>query len=279
MLRRVILGLFGLSLVLLAGGLFLLSSFESPPEASLHRSVPQGANLYVSSFLGPSTKQRHALKELFGDSATATSAVESVFDGALKRFGMQFERDVAPWVGGEAAAFLAGDDYALLLDADDEEMAVASGNEMLVRGSTAAPIDAEYRGVSFRFVKSFSSTGRPLASGIVQGALVIGTPGGIKQAVDARAGGNSLEADPVFQPGMAKVRPDRLAMIYVRDADALVERVPGSVNFAFGLLGVEGSPYQAAIFAEDEALVVESTVREPLRLSPQTVSGFLSFEF
>ena len=148
---------------------------------------------------------------------------------------------------------------------------------MLSRGSEAPVVDATYEGTSFRFVKSFAATGLPLASGSIGDSLVIGTPSGLRLAIDA-AGGESLSGILPAEGDADDLSSDRIASLYVKDPDSVVGQLPGSLNFVFGALGVEGDRYQAVVFAEPEALVVESTGREPLRLTPQILSGFLSFE-
>lgn len=277
MFRRAIPGLFALSIALLGGGLYAITLFEDAPVPKLHQLAPPSADVYVSAFAKPSTGQQVALRELFGDERSATSVVESAFDGVLKRFGLRFEDHVRAWVGSELSAFSVGGDYALLFEAADASAALAQAEAMLQRGSEEDPIHAAYEGASFLFVKDFSQTQRPLATGILDTALVIGTPRAFRLAVDAWAG-SSLQDEAAFRAALGELSSDRLASIYVRDADSAASRLPGSINFAFGLLGVEGSPYAAVVYVEREAVVVESTVREPYRLPPQVVRGFLSFE-
>lgn len=276
-MRRAVFGLFALSLALLAGGLYAVSLFEEAPAPTLHRLVPLSADAYVSAFIKPSTDQQVALREVFGDEQSATSVVEGAFDGVLKRFGLRFKEHVREWVGAEVSAFSIGSDYALLLQTDDPAAALAQAQAMLERGSEERPISASYDGAPFVFVKDFSLTQRPLATGIVDSALVMGTPGAFRLANDASMGA-SLQDEGAFRSALGGLNPDRLVSIYVRDADLVASQYPGSINFAFGLLGVEGSPYGAVVYAEREVVVVESTVREPYRLPPQVVRGFLSFE-
>lgn len=275
--RRVITGLLALSLGLLATGLYVLSFFEGPPTPTLHALAPRDADVYVSLFLRPSTAQRSALRDLFGDEATATSKIEQLFDSVLRRFDMRYDEDVEPWAGEEVAAFALGSDYAFLFGTDDLDAAMTSASEMLSRGSEGPIVDATYEGTSFSFVKSFAASGLPLASGSIGDALVIGTPGGLRQAIDAAAGESPTSGLPADTEA-EDLTADRIAAVYVKDADSLVERLPSSLSFAFGALGIQGDGYQAVVFAESEALVVESTGREPLRLTPQMLSGFLSFE-
>lgn len=275
--RRFIAALFAFSLILAGAGFYLLSFFEGAPTAVLHGHVPANADVFVSVFVRPSTAQKAALRDLFGDEAKATSTVESIFDSVLGRFDMRFSEDVRPWASDEAGAFLRGTDYGILFETEDAKAASSSALQVLTRESSAPPIEATYEGARFSFVKSFGDTQLPLAAGLVEDVLVIGTPGGFKDAVDA-AKGVSLADDQSFEQGVDGMTIDRLGTIYVRDPDSLVPRLPGSLNFAFGALGVQGSRYRAVVFAEPEALVVESTVREPLRLTPQMLSGFLSFE-
>ena len=262
--------------MLVAAGFYVLSFFEGPPSPTLHALSPPDADVYVSLFLRPSTAQRAALRDLFGDEETATSRIEELFDSVLKRFDMRFDDDVQPWVGEEVAAFLVGTDYAFLFKTDDLAAATKSASEMLSRGSEDPVVDATYGGTNFRFVKSFAATGLPLASGPIGDALVIGTPSALRLAIDAAAGDSLalLSADREAED----LTSDRIASVYVENPDSLVQQLPGSLNFAFGALGVEGDRYQAVVFAEPESLVVESTGREPLRLTPQVLSGFLSFE-
>lgn len=277
MLRRAIPGLFALSIALLGCGLFAVSLFEDAPAPKLHRLVPRAADIYVSAFIKPSTRQQVALRRVFGDEQSAVSVVEAAFDRALKRFGLRFKEHVRDWVGAEVSAFSVGSDYALLLEAADPSAARAQAEAMLQRGSEERPIPASYGGAPFLFVKDFSHTQRPLVTGVVGTVLVMGTPRAFRLAVDASAG-PSLHEDDGFQAVLGGLVPDRLGSFYVRDADPVAARLPGSVNYAFGLLGVEGSPYGAVVYAEREGVVVESTVREPYRLPPQVVRGLLSFE-
>jgi hypothetical protein len=276
--RRIIVGLLLLSLTLTAAGFYFLSFFEGAPTPELQNYAPPDVDVYVSVFLSPSTAQQSALRDLFGDEEGAVSTIEALIDSVLSRFDMRFAEDVRPWVGEEVGAFLMGTDYVFLFEAEDEDAAVASAERMLAQGSADPVVRVSYEGTPFDLVKSFGGTGLPLASGLLGDALLIGTPGGLRSAIDT-AGGRSLGDDDRSLGETSPLTADRLVALYVRDPDSVVSKLPGALNFAFGVLGVEGPRYRAVVIAESDALVVESTVREPLRLSPQILSGFLSFEF
>jgi hypothetical protein len=264
--RQLVLGivfaLAGLGAIAAVVWSFLLA----PAEDAAVKYVPPDAALYVNVFTDPSNGQKSRLRDLFesfpveGKPEDVLEALEPVIDGLIDDFGLTFDRDVQPWLGGQVALFASGferdSDSAILIATKDSDAALDAverireheGNEI----ETKTYKDAEYQ-----------IDEDDTASGLVEDFLVVGTEGGFRAAVDAFESGESLETSDAFKGTTEDLATDRLALFYVDLRRLLQTPRGGLVGAAAAQLFPAFLPAASAVYARSDSLVVESVATVP----------------
>lgn len=191
-----------------------------PPDDDAIHLVPDDALAYVHVNVDPGTEQyanaAEAADRMGGLASQVIRLVEPELFGAGAGTS-DFEREIEPWFGGEAAVALlprsgGRGDAVQLLEADDEKGArefaaqIASGQ---ARSTTYddVPLSVDRRGV---------------ATALDGGFLVIGRAGAVRELIDTQAG----------QQGAGSLADDR-------DADAARDALPEK-RFADGYLSEGG---------------------------------------
>jgi hypothetical protein len=171
---------------------------------------------------------------------------------------LDFERDVAPWSGGEAALAIlpAGRRSAQeveLLEAADERGAAEFADSLTTGHSRTVSQD----GVKVQVGP------RGVATALVGGFLAIGTRGGIRQVIDAGNGADgtrSLADDPSAGSLRNTLSQDRLADLYIADdgIKGLVAQ-PGAPFASLAAVVDPGASSGAAagLLASDDGLELE----------------------
>jgi hypothetical protein len=221
--------------VALAAVLVFGTSGEAPPPTGAASLVPDDALAYVhvSTDPGrPAVKQALQVAARLPDYPLFTGQVTRRL-GALAagRGRVEFQRDIRPWLGQEAAVALLGTQTStagsiVILDVRDESRARA-----FINGAGAAPA-GPYRGTGlYRY-----PTGTELA--FVRHYLVIGQPASLRSAIDA--GGNrrpSLSASSAYERAAAGEPADRVLDAYASPAGVRRLLLPqGGVIAALGAL-------------------------------------------
>ena len=213
--------------------------------------VPGSAPLYAEAVLGGDGQEQRdaqaALAKILG-TADPQGEIVKLFD----RGGVQFARDVEPWLGervGAAALTVGqrgGDNVVVASSRDDAAARAALGR--------IAPGAAErtYRGVSYRV----DDKRHGLAAGVVDGAVVLGTENGLKAAIDASKGSSLAESD-ALKEARGKVRQERSGFLYVDVAGALR-----------GALGGAAGGAQLAPFVDPIAAALPTTIAAALDAEP-----------
>jgi hypothetical protein len=262
------------------GTLFLLGA----PENSTAAAVPSNASIYASLFVDPSVGQKRALHGLFGQPELEeaiddeTDLVARALEPVLGRIGLSYETDIEPHMGDEVAFFALPassppPDLAILIQTTDrraveERLAAITeidgrrvrsmGGARLLTGGTAG----------FPSVEAF---------GMAKDFLVIATSQRAFQAVaeTTTAPADSLARHPGFRAETGEARDDHLGMFFVRDVRA-IDQLGSRLGTAFSrfLFGVGDRSFAGTLHAESDALVVESSVRDPLRLEASMLAGW-----
>lgn len=196
-----------------------------PPADDAIQLVSEDALAYVHLNVDPGTEQyeeaAQVLERLPGITKQATALTLSQLPGP-NGAPPDFERDIEPWFGGEAALEIVpaagglGEQVQMLEASDDA--AAREFADSIAAGSAGS---ATYRGQKMKVDR------RGLATALVDGFLVIGTQSGVREAIDAASGakGTGSLADDRMASAARDALPDkRLADAYL-SADGIAELV------------------------------------------------------
>jgi hypothetical protein len=190
-----------------------------------------------------------------------------------------FNRDIRPWFGGEAALAILprgrGAEQLQLLESSDDEAALAYADRIAAGRASVR----DYEGTEVH------QYGSGVASAVVGGFLVIGTADGVHASIDVESGDDdSLAADSAADDAIDRLPDPRLAEAYVsrqgiRDLIAS-ERGPFSSLEPFVDAGSSRGA-AAALVADDDgfSLAIRSSL-DPRRAAshPGFFEAFPSFE-
>ena len=254
-----------------------------PPADDAIHLVPEDALAYVHLNVDPGTEQ-------YQEAAKVASRVPALTDQATGRLlarlpGPQgapdFQRDIQPWFGGEAALAIipapGGGEAVELLEARDEEGAQQFADSV----AAGKPRSKTYRDVQVQVDH------RGLATALVGGFLAIGTESGVRSVIDAGSGAKgtgSLAGAPDASTARAALPDERLADAYL-SKDGIAELVANSGG-PLATLGLVINPgasrgVAVALVANDDGL--EVNVRSELdadrtKAHPGFFSAFPIFE-
>jgi len=214
-------------------------------------SVPASAPLYAEAVLaGDGQEQRDAQQALAKIVGTADpqAAITKLFD----RGGVQFDRDVKPWIGervGAAALTVGrGGDKIVVAGSRDNDAA----NAALGRIAPGAA-SRSYRGVSYRV----DAKRHGLAAGVVGDTVVFGGENGLKAAIDASKGSSLAESD-ALKSARSTVRQERSGFLYA-NVESLLRQ---------GLAGAGGGAAQLAPLVGPISEALPETVAAALDAEP-----------
>jgi len=218
-------------------------------------AVPASAPVYAEAVVAGGGKEQQDAQAALGKILGTTDPqgqVVALFDQG----GVQFARDVEPWLGdrvGAAALTLGkqGDKIVVAASRDDAAATAALGR--ILPGAS----ERSYRGVSYRVA---TKDGRPLAAGVVGDAVVFGSENGLKAAVDASKGSSLAEGDQLKE-ARSTVRQERSGFLYVD--------VAGFLRQALGASG--GGAAQLAPFVDPVAQALPKTFAAALDAEPGLV--------
>jgi hypothetical protein len=197
-----------------------------PPADDAIQLVSQDALAYVHLNVDRDTEQ-------YEDAAKVSERVPGITKQAIALLLSRlpgpegappdFERDIEPWFGGEAALAIvpagggAVGDEVQLLEASNESEAREFADSI----TAGRPRSTTYRDVEVRVDR------RGLATALVAGFLAIGTRTGVRDAIDADSGAKgtgSLAGDPKASAARDALPDKRLADAYL-SADGIAELV------------------------------------------------------
>ncbi len=229
-----------ISLVLtciLAGGAVYAGIFggETSTAAgfSTARLVPEDAAVFVAMDSDFESEQWKALNEL-GKTFDQSDLIGLIKSSVTEDSELDWERDVAPLLGGQIGLFLrelpAAEDsdaqpkFAVLIQTDDGSKALASLKASLEREAATsgrAPIEpVDYRGI--RIEGYAQEGGEPLLIALVADHLVLASEESALHAViDVEQGAPSLGDSAPFTRTTRRVNANSLALVYL-DMNALL---------------------------------------------------------
>ncbi len=252
-----------------------------PPADEADDLVPADALAYVHADLDPGTDEYAAAAALaarvpvLGDQLVARAAalVPGVGGG-----GTQFDAEIRPWFGGEAAIAVLGGlgppQRVVLLEVSDSDGAAAFATDL----ATGTPRSRDYRGVSV------SADRRGLATAEVESFLVLGSRTGVRSVIDAATG----EAPSLAGADSATRVRDELpehhfaeAWVSEQGAEQLIGRSRDQLGTLAPLIEPGNSTGAAAALSADDdglELAIRSALDpERVKASPGFFSAFGRF--
>jgi hypothetical protein len=236
--------------------------------------APSGSLVYGEATLRPEGDQGAAIDELVAKFPGEGSAGDRIRGLLQKAFaesesGLSYEDDIEPWLGDEAAFFmsrLAPDgndaDGAVLVATEDEEASVAAIEK------AGAKRGSEHNGHDLYLAKDSDG-----AAAVLEGWLVLGTPGAVKTAIDTAEGGEAIDGDERYEETLADAPEERLGFMYV-NMPALYEGLQAQPGFqVFGpLRQMFEEPMLVTANADEAGVRFEGTVPAALATSLPVVA-------
>lgn len=248
-----------------------------PPPDDAMALVPADAVLYLHANTDPETEQYARADAFASELPTIAHQVVARLPGAAGA-GIEYDKDVRPWLGGEAAvALMPGDgkalDQALLLEVGDADGAQRFVDELI--GRNAKSEDYEEVAVTAR---------GDLATATVDGFLVLGPRAAVRRVIDTELdAGRSLDDSAPADQVRDELPDDSLVQAYVSEQgaeDLFRAGAPlGSLEAFVNSDATRGAG--AALVVSEDALEVESHSlldAERLKGSPGFFEAFPAFE-
>ena len=262
-------------IAVLGGGVALVAADLMGDEAGAAALVPVDAVAYVHATLDPSLDQKRAIADLAqrlpeGAGKQLQESIASQLDSALGEVDLDFEQDIKPWLGGEVALFFQGDftqpHGAVLLETTDTEAALDVARR-IAAAEDLQPTDETYRDHTLSVLPPPDAAETEGAFGIVGDFLVVGTPDGVRGAIDASADGG-IEGNPSYAQLVGALAPDRLITYWVDTPtifEGMQEQLPAdqAEQLTGTPLAAAQQPQAGAVLAEDDAVVMEAVSTKP----------------
>ena len=254
------------------------------PDDDSELIVPADALAYAHLTLDPETQQ-------YEDARETVDALPQLSRQLVGRLLAQipgpggeaadFDRDIAPWLGGQAAVAIvpgggAAEQVQLLEEGDPE-----AAGEFAASVASGTPAPEEYRGVEI------AVDSRGLATASVGGFLVIGTDEGVRRIVDVETeaeGARPLADEPVAEELLDDLPAERFAELYVSPdgIESLIASQSGALSSLEPFVDSAASEGAAAsLGAADGAIEVEirsSLDPERAERNPGFFAAFPAFD-
>lgn len=250
-----------------------------PPSDHAIGLVPDDALAYAHANLARGSDQFEAAAGVAARVPTLARQAIGRLESRLPGPGgapLDFERDVAPWFGGEAALAIlpAGGRTA------QEVQLLRVGDQAGARRFAESIASGGLHGLDGEGAEAQVDR-RGLATALVGGFLAIGTKGGVRAVIaahDGADGAHSLAADPTADAAIDALPAQRLADVYLsKDGIARLVAQPGSTLAAAApLIDPRASRgAAAALVASGDGLDLDiRSILDPARVSAH--GGFFS---
>jgi len=221
--------------------------------------VPKGVALFGEVVLDPQGDQESAVREIVGRFPGGDKAEEMLkaeLSKSLKKEGFDYAEEIEPVLGDRAAFFATSvsqndADAAAVIAVEDEDKA----RDVL---ETALRKDGKPREKSYEGTDYLLLAEEKLAAAVLEGNAVIGTEGGLKDAVDASGAEETVADDERVDQALQRLPEEPLASFYL-DGRKLVSAFGPAAALAGPFLKVLDEPFAFALAAEPDAVVVDST--------------------
>jgi len=231
--------------------------------------VPAGVLIYGEATLDPEGDQQEAIDAIlakFPGGGETGDKLKDLIEKGLRESDapVSFKKDIEPWLGDEAAFFVAGgsgrggppEATAAIVAADDEDKA----EDALEKSAEGDTTKKRYKDVDYLTDESGE------AGAVFDGFLVLGSEPGVKAAIDASKGDTNLSDDDAYEKATEGAAEDRLGLFYVNMPEVLktaqesggAAAIPNSFNKFFK------EPVVATVDADNDGVALEAKVSEEL---------------
>lgn len=229
--------------------------------------APPDAILYVNVWLDPSSDQKRGLRDLlaaFDDAGEPVDledlVVEFVDRELLADAGLTFADDVEPWAGRQVALYFtrwrppaAPEEGAILIETESRTRALRTVRAARAERGLEPPEERTHRGVDY-------GVSGDTAFGVVEGFLVVGTPGALEGSIDA-AEGSALADTPRYADVVGPLSDDVLGLVYA-DSETLLDAFVDGGDAPVARAGL-ATPMALALHVTPDALVLEQASVRP----------------
>lgn len=211
-------------------------------SADMSNEVPSNTLAFATAYLNPSASQKLNLLSLaekfpgVTSQSTATSTLNTYINQAFHGSGLNYTKDVQPWLGGTIAVYVTPSSSAtnpnvgVLIASTNATEAQAAITKLLKSGGT-------YTKVTYNGVTVYQESGTDIA--YVDNTVVVGTTAATVDAVIDTTSGKttSLASNSTFSQTVSHLPSGRLAYAYAA--------IPGLVNY-FAAVGNSTSSISSA---------------------------------
>lgn len=228
--------------------------------------VPASAPLYGEAVVRPEGQQRAKLESLLRRILRTDdpgAKIEKTFDRLVRKDGVTYARDIKPWLGKRAGAFLTGmtssgkPQAALVIATSDTGKALDA-----IRKGEKVRAHKTYRGVGYDILRSDST-----AVAAVGDFAVGGTESAVRQVIDTSKGGKALADKQEYGDARGEAGTDGLVSAYL-DPDGIIGLISSSGALkgnaaALGALrqgfaGTAGKAIAASVSPQDSGFSVSA---------------------
>lgn len=208
--------------------------------------APADTAIYASVYLTPSADQERHIGELLGklpgfaDQAALPAKIDDLSQRFLGSAGLDYSRDIAPWLGDEVAVALPSPTSTtpLLIVAVRDEQAAhdAIGR---IAGAPTVPLSTEdYQGITITKLSGSAGAGGSVA--VVDRMLVASADRtAVVAAIDAAIGRRrSLADQSAFRSSMTSLPAERIGSVYVALAASAASAGQSSLATGLSTLGL-----------------------------------------
>jgi Protein of unknown function (DUF3352) len=196
-------------------------SASSSGAASL---APAGSLVYGEATLRPEGDQKAAIEDLVAKFPGEGSAGERIGQLMEQAFAesdtrLSYEDDIEPWLGDEAAFFVS----SVASDGEEADAAFLVATEDEGATVDAVEKDGDVRKTDHRGHDLYVSEDKEGAAAVVDGWLVLGSPGGVRTAIDTVEDGEPIEDEDRYRETLEDAPDDRLGFMYANMPGLLEE--------------------------------------------------------
>jgi len=228
--------------------------------------VPAGSVIYGEATLKPEGDQKEAIDAIlakFPGGGQAGDKLKDLIEKGMRESDapITFKEDIEPWLGDEAAFFVAN--LSPTGDAQSAAGLIATDDEDKAREALEKSAEGKLKKQSYKDVE-YLTDDTDEAGAVFDGFVVLGTEEGVKAAIDTSKGGKKLSEDESYKNALDDAADDRLGFFYMNSPELLRSLresgapLPGS----FGKFFKE--PLVATLDADKDGVVFEGTVPEEI---------------
>ncbi len=228
--------------------------------------VPAGSVMYGEATLKPEGDQKEAIDAIlakFPGGGRAGDKLKDLIEKGMRESDapVSFKEDIEPWLGDEAAFFVAN-----LSPAENAQSAaglIATEDEDRARAALEKSAEGKLTKSTYKDVEVLTDESNE-AGAVFDGFLVLGTEAGVKAAIDTSNGGKKLSEDESYGNALDDAADDRLGFFYMNSPELLrsLRETGAPLPDSFGKFFEE--PLVATLDADMDGVTFEGTVPEEI---------------